>query len=288
MSNQDHYFTFPLAALHGIEITSTPVSILDLCMNCGILSAGIGYQNNNTHEEFKDRLDEVCEKRNIAESVRPGPCTVAAKILVGSALCNVTLGSNSKEHCNKIEQSAAKVAKGGPLVRMSSSSMWAAMGQARWEADPSKDYPDRGISWREFRILCAILSVKVNRQGFCFVGWETIQARACGFTTKDAFKAATVIPDHLAPPLTRKQIRDTADTLEDLGFFARFRMSSGPRGGLMAYSFRHKDHDALGNAVCEAINFRDRANIKANRAKDAEKCLQLLERAKVGPSKDQQ
>jgi len=172
---------------------------------------------------------------------------------------------------------------------MSSASLWAALYQARWEDDPATNpHPDRGVSWREFRILAAILSMKTNRFDFCFAGWEMIQARSCGFTTKEAFTAAASIPDHLAPPLTRKQIRTTCDTLEALGFYARFRMSSGKRGGLTAYSFRHEGREALGNAVCEHINFRDRASIKANRAKDAEKCLELLERAKVGPSSGQQ
>ena len=68
-------------------------------------------------------------------------------------------------------------------------------------------------------------------------------------------------------------------------FFARFRMSSGNRGGYMAYSFRH-DRDALALAVCENVNFRDRADIKENRARDAEKCLALLKRAKAGKPKD--
>jgi hypothetical protein len=54
----------------------------------------------------------------------------------------------------------------------------------------------------------------------------------------------------------------------------------------MAYSFRH-DRDELAKVVCDSVNFRDRAKIKANRKSDAKKCLELLERAKHGPSMGQ-
>ncbi|MEI6654445.1 MAG: hypothetical protein WCP45_06730 [Verrucomicrobiota bacterium] len=293
MSATDHYFTFPLAVLNGEDFDendsapiATPLNCIELALNCGIIGAGKGFKHRHGHDAFKARLEEICEKLDIGKA-RPGPCSDKGEVLVGADICNVQLGNLGASHLEGIAGSSRNVAAGGPLVTMKAGYFWAACEQARAEVDPKKPWPERGVSWREFRILCAILSVKVNRQGFCFVGWETIQARSCGFATKEAFSAATVIPDHLAPPLTRKQIRDTADTLEALGFYARFRMSSGPRGGLMAYSFRHKDQDALGNAVCEAINFRDRANIKANRAKDAQKCLQLLERAKSGPSQGQ-
>jgi len=285
MSATDHYFTFPLAVLQGTKDATTAVDCLELAVRCGVVNAGIGFRKKHTDDEYRERLDEVIEKQKITFKVKR---VDIAHVLVGAALCNVSLGGTGLPYYEAFANDAESVVTGGPLVKMSSTSLWAATYQARWEADTKNPHPERGMSWREFRILAAILSIKTNRFGFCFVGWETIQSRSCGFATKEAFDAAKTIPDHLAPPPTRKQIRTTCDTLEVLGFYARFRMSSGARGGLTAYSFRHKDREELGNAVCEHINFRDRASIKTNRAKDAEKCLALLERAKVGPSQGQQ
>lgn len=279
----DHYFNFPLAALHGIKDETTPLECMELAMYCGLLNAGIGMSNNNP-EEFLERLGEVAADHEIE---RPIPeDSDAAYILVGANVCNVSLANTSSVHLHTIANRANKVPIGGAIVRMSSRFMWAGINQARAEESPSHSVPQQGISWREFRILCAILSVKINTKGFAFIGWETIQHRSCGYTSKSDYKAAERIPYHLQPPLSRKQIRSTCDTLENLGFYARFRMSSGSRGGRMAYSFRH-DREELPVAVCDHVNFYDQQKIKANRAEDAAKCLQLLERAKSGPNRDQ-
>jgi hypothetical protein len=187
---------------------------------------------------------------------------------------------------DSITEKIQKVKAGGALVRMAGKYFWPAFYQARAEAG-KKEWPERGISWREFRILCAILSVKKNRSDFSFIGWETIQHRACGFTSKKAYKDAEVIPDHLAPPLTRKHNQGplvidwrTSDSSPDSS--SRHQK----RGGLTAYSVRHS-REELGDVVCQFSNFRNRAKIKQNRADDAAKCLQLLERAKSGPSQGQ-
>jgi hypothetical protein len=283
MSKTDHYFTFPLAILHGAKsnIPVTPYSCIDLALDCAILGAGRGYRCNHGNEKFAERLNEVYEKLSMATKSRPASHTEKAEILVGAALCGVKLGDTSHAYLERIAEYAGYVTTGGPLVRMKGSYFWAAFYQARAEADPQEPRPEKGISWREFRILAAILSAKTNRVGFAFIGWETIQARSCGYKTKEEFRKAESIPDQLTPPLTHKQIRTTCEALEALGFFARFRFSSGGYGGLMAYSFRH-DRESLGDAVCEFVNFRDRVGIRENRANDAAKCLKLLERAKSG------
>lgn len=282
MSTTDHYFTFPLAALRGIENASTPLTILDLCLDCGIVSAGVGYRKNHKAEEFKERLTEACNTKSMATPSHPKPNTDHAVVIVGAAICGVRLAGTSASYCDRLAKLVRDVPKGGPLVRMSAKSFWSAFYQAEWESDPdAHSHPDRGMSFTEFRILAAILSVQTNSVGFAFVGWEFIQARSCGFSTKQALKDAETIPDHLAPPLTRRKITPICEALEDLGFYARFRFSKGKRGGKMAYSFRH-NREELGDAVCGFINFRDRSNIRANRAKDAEKCLAMLERCKVG------
>jgi hypothetical protein len=277
---KENYFTFPLAVLHGVAKQSNPCDIIELALHCGVISAGIGLYKNDS-DRFREMLDEVVAKHDIKWKNKENSHRSMA--LVGAKLCGVNLGGTYPAYLDGMIDGFSFVAKGGPLVRMAAKYFWPALYQAQAEQLPDKSWPERGISWREFRILCAILSVKTNRAGFSFIGWETIQARSSGFTTKAEIKAATKIPEHLAPALTRKQIRMTCDALEDLGFYARFRFSTGPSGGRMAYSFRH-DRAELAKVVCDSVNFHDRARIKQNRAIDAAKCLELLERAKSGPS----
>ena len=88
---------------------------------------------------------------------------------------------------------------------------------------------------------------KVGR--YVFLGWESIQARACGFKSKAEFaKGMTVLPAH-CNPLSRKVIRNTLETLERTRFFVRFRFSVGDRGGRYAYSFRHATREDLAKSV---------------------------------------
>ena len=284
MSDNGNYFTFPLAVLHAGK---SPLRCIDLAINCGMLSAGKGFRHLNDNEDFEEKIEKICEEQNIGKTARPGSHTEAAEILVGSSICNVTLGRHSRPHLESLTNLVARVPKDGAFVRMKSDFIWPALEQARAEEQPASPWPGKGISWREWRILAAILSVRRNRADFAFIGWETIQARACGFTTKKGLRDAESIPDHLSPSLSRRQIRDTTDQLENLGFYARFRFSTGGRGGLMAYSFRHQRGE-LAKAVCDLKNFGDRAKIKANRAEDVRKCLEMLERAKSRPRSGQQ
>jgi hypothetical protein len=278
--SEEKYFTFPLSVLHGLADPSTSLDCIDLALNCGMMNAGVGLYRND-REKFEEILEEAIEKHDIRWKISAG--SYRSTVLVGAKICGVKLGATSQSNIDIMIDSVNRVQKGGALVRMAGKYFWPAFYQARAECNTENEWPERGISWREFRILCAILSVKRNSNDFSFIGWETIQLRACGFTNKAEFKTAAKIPDHLAPPLSRKKIRATCDALEDLGFFARFRFSKGKTGGYMAYSFRHS-RDELAKVVCDAANFRDRAKIKANRAEDARKCLKLLERAKVGPT----
>ncbi len=158
MSTTEPYFPFPLASLHGIYKLSTPYQILDLCLDFGIFNAGTGYRKNNDSDDFKERLIEACDEKEISISNRPKPNTDHATVLVGAALCGVSLGGTSASYCNKMVDLSSKGPKGGPLVRMSSTSFWAALHQARWEANKAANSrPDRGISFTEFRVLSAIL-----------------------------------------------------------------------------------------------------------------------------------
>lgn len=271
----EHYFKFPLAVLrHG----KSPAQSIDAAVDYGMLNAGIGLRTND-EDGFNDRLVEYCDKHELdAENYEDHN----AALLVGAALCGVILPNPSRP--DLILRKLNVFQKGGAFVTMKAEFVWAALRQARAEEDPSNPYPERGISWREFRILAALLSGKPNSREFTLMGWESIQARAAGFTSKEDFKKATTLPDHITPSLSRKQIVATVNRLESLGFFARFRLSKGKVGGLTAYSFRHPNRVELGNAVIAHTNWKRGSKTNENRASDALQCLNFLERAKSGPS----
>jgi len=286
MSTSDNYFTFPLSVLHGNNSRTTPLECLERALAYGMWSAGRGFRNKYGDARFVGKLNEISDDFGDDDGI--DPLCEEAEYLLGASICNVDLDFSNFSFLTHQVRQAQSVKSGGPLVRMASRSLWAALNQARFEADPTIDRPDHRMSWREFRVLAAILSVRMNSSKFAFIGWETIQAKSCGYAKKAEFSTAFrsrnggKIPAHLEP-LTRKQIRKTCDDLEGLGFYARFRLSTGSRGGLMAYSFRH-DRAALGKAVCDFANFLDRSRVATNREDDAAKCMELLTRAKSEPS----
>jgi hypothetical protein len=83
---------------------------------------------------------------------------------------------------------------------------------------------DRSLSWREFRVLCALLS-KVGSSKYAKCGWQEIVARACGWCGKKDMALATAKEALRRKPLllSREQIRTTLARLESDQFFARFQ-----------------------------------------------------------------
>ena len=274
--SDDKYFRFPLAILQGINengkpCNSTPFDIIDNALSYGIVNAGVGLIKTQGQEHFEEVLadsplwDDELNLDQYAEAA-----------LVGASMCGVKLGGlgNAKAAGGVYERYQKNIF---PLVTMKADIFWSAFYQTGYEQGRRDDRPERGISWREFRILCAILSGKTNRDGFWFGGWQQIQARSCGMLKKP-YKAAKRIPGHLTPPYSQKQIKRTCDTLEALNFFARCRHSKGARGGFMAYSFKQSRED-LREAVARWASFRRGDSVRENRAKDLVHSLKNQERA---------
>jgi predicted transcriptional regulator len=282
----DKYFTFPLSVLRGLEKDTDALSCLDLAINCGAYNAGRGYRNNHDEDKFEEQLERACDHYGFPlEEVEEG-CEALKFYVTGAKVCGLThkgaLDGFSRSANESEKLIVNHTPRKNPFIKMSAKSLWAAVYQARHENNPTQERPKHGLSWREFRILAAILSWPTTREGFTSIGWESIQFRSCGFVNREEFKAAERIPSHLLK-LSRRQIRSTLDTLEELNFFARFRQSTGPRGGRYYYSFRHS-RDELAKAVCDKVNFQDRLRVAQHREEDARKCLELLKRAKSGTS----
>ncbi|MDB4408239.1 hypothetical protein N9150_03365 [Akkermansiaceae bacterium] len=282
----DKYFTFPLSVLHGLAKDTTPLECLELAIDCGACNAGRGYWNYYGDEKFDEQLQMACDFNNFPlEEIEKSSDTFQF-FVIGAKICGVKLPGSLDIFKHRVirfkEFISQTTSEKTPYIRMSAKSLWAAVLQARYEIEPTEERPKHGLSWREFRILAAILSWPTTREGFTSIGWESIQFRSCGFVNREEFKAAERIPGHLLK-LSRRQIRSTLDTLEELNFFARFRQSTGPRGGRYYYSFRHS-RDELAQAVCDKVNFQDRLRVAQHREEDARKCLELLKRAKSGTS----
>lgn len=110
------------------------------------------------------------------------------------------------------------------------------------------------LSYREFSVLCAILSKLGNKaQESCT--WNEIQRRSLGYATaKDMQARFSLRADH-AVPLTRQQIRSTLDVLERNRFFARWAVGKRTACWLTYYSFKMNKHD-LATASVEAFKQR--------------------------------
>jgi len=272
--SEENYFRFPLAILQGLnyyephqdygELPSYS-DIMEDAISYAVINAGIGYKRNKGQEDFEEELEVAIEEiRSDSTHCYEGVSDYTKYALVGASICKVSLKSSfDYDNASWFYQEYSQHVF--PLVTMKAEIFWAAFHQARYE-DNKGDLPARGISWREFRILCAILSVKKNREGFSFVGWQEIQARSCGMLRKP-YKATKRIPEHLTTPYSQKQIKRTCDRLEALNFFTRCRHSKGNRGGFMAYSFKHSPED-LRKAVGRWASFRRGDSIRQNRAAD--------------------
>jgi hypothetical protein len=274
--SEEKYFTFPLAVIRTQN--SSALDCLNLALNCGIMNAGLGYQKNNP-EEFEETYDRIIDEQDIEGDDREE----MQAAIVGAEICRV---SNSNPSQVVRLHKRALIGAGGVYLRMKASFLWAAVRQARWEQDPVlHDRPEHGISWREFRVLAAILSAKESKKGIRVPSVEQIRVRTMGCISKKEFASITSFPDHLLPMLSVKQVGNTLNALEDLGFFARFRLSTGSKGGKLFYSFKHSRTE-LAKVVIDQANFRNRQKIIDHRAADLEKCREGLVREKPGQSQN--
>lgn len=265
------YLKFPLAVL-GSE--RTPAECMRAAVNCAMYSAGIGQRKSNP-EHFEHLLAELAENQNLGISSEDEGL---AEVLVGSHLCNVKIYNLSKAEFGRRYKQARRFAQGA-FVMIDSDKFWRAFYQAMRDAGlPTSG--EGGISWREFRVICAVYSIKPNSKGFVFISTEAIRARANGFLSPKEMRQRGQVAEALRPPLTTKQVRATLDRLESLRFFARVLYSSGTRGGRMAYSIRCTDRNELLQTVKDWVGFRGN-KAKENRDDDrafwAENGRQTLE-----------
>ena len=257
MATTDKYFRIQLHILRDGE---SALEALSACLNYGIVNTGEGERqtqesrdpNNGSDiadvETFLERNSKhpyYAELEKIDES-HPDR-KLYKNAFMGCAMHGVSGGSlgNNVRHFKKVANSDPKQV----YFTIKADLLWGAIYTAR-ETGMNEFKP---LSWLEFRVLAAILSGPGHQDiGYAVLGWESIQARACGFHKKaplqelvkenqeKAKKWGRPVPAALAglpphcQPLGRQTIRNTIDRLEVLGFFARvcFRPET-------EYSFKH-------------------------------------------------
>jgi hypothetical protein len=277
VSEAANYYTAPLSILRSGK---TELEALTNALDVGIVNAGVGFTASKDEEEVEEAMEAAKEKAE--EKGHPGKMPARDilydasgtplhrhdavelwdKALLGWKILGITGGNRTSD-----AQAWLRLHRQGEVFfRIKSEFMWGAIYTARRYAG-GDDTVERPLSWREFRILAAILSGKANSHKFSFLGWETIQARSCGYHTKALFEAnKDSLPEH-CQPLSRWMIRDACDKLEGLDFFARVRYSKGGSGGLSAYSFK-----LTRDGLTEAVNrWRDSNATFQNKVKDHRK-----------------
>ncbi len=246
--------------------STTPLDALKLAIASGIHNAAIGFSKVKSEAEIKNlihaaRLDyDFLTEADFGSS---DDLESIEQLMMGAKIFNLEVPSLGE--ARYLQWLLTRISAPTPFLTMKADYLWSAYNQLRNSADPGKITNIRGFSWREFRVLAAILSAGKNRYGFTFLGWESISVRASGFASKSSVEESK-IPQH-APLLSRKQIRATCDRLEQLKCFTRYRHSKGSRGGLMAYSFRHSRVD-LAKAVWAWEQFNRNSTVTENRARD--------------------
>ncbi len=83
-------------------------------------------------------------------------------------------------------------------------------------------FKNRGLSWREFCVLCAVYSV-IGSKSYCRITRLNIRRRALGCKSEPMFDA--ISPKLAEKPLTASQIRTALESLENRGLFARVQAS---------------------------------------------------------------
>ncbi len=274
MSARESYFRFPLAALSY----GPPLDTLDALISYGVIHAGQGARKSLGEKDFPSFAEvAIPEKKLGPVPLRGTERDLLYEVALGAQMCGVGVQDwrLTREKAEKVSLHVARWmeqhADSRSFVTIKAAWLWQTLDTLLVESgQPPRnvrfDMGTRRISWREFAILCAILSC-VGDKPYAYISSSDVAHRACGFTRAAAFKSAERLPEFL-PELTRKQIDRTLRDLEANKFFLRCRISSGPTGGRTAYSFREMDREVLITELVRRLERRDRKIVDQNRERD--------------------
>lgn len=239
MSASDPYFRFPLSAL---AYGKSPSEALDVIICYSVVSAGIGARQTD-----EDAFAALAAKNSLSgEPDEDAEFDSYEVICAGASLTNVTVKDwRSTYRCYQALVEHSRLFPKSALVTIKAKWVWDTLNTALEEEEkPARNETHGWMTWREFRVLCAVLSV-IGKKSFAWASTATLLHRVCGFTAAASMQGRQTAPH--CPPLTRWMLESTLDRLEELRYYLRVRISKSPtgRGGRTAYSIRHADRAAL-------------------------------------------
>lgn len=260
----DNFYRFPLAllALHPDDPTRTLDEIVCWCIG----DVGIKTTKDKTVEEIRE--EDVWDRSKYSKELdRLKPKNrLQHQLIVGKVTLGVTGGSFGWMEKGWSDCQHFLNAHPGPAVNncanLGNEWIWDCLLGLR-------DGKEGAISWREFRVLAALLS-KIGSSKAKKCGWQEIQARSAGFAGKldHAGAAEAERARRMTLILTQDQIRGTVASLEARKFFCRFAWrKAGSHGGHSWYSFSLQRGE-LAKFIHDSVS-RAESSIAANRAADA-------------------
>ena len=227
MSKADQFLQFPLCALTS---PGEPKAVLDAIISYGLTEAGLAVIRKRGIEADQDT---ICAEDDIDD-------TMAMAQDIGAELCGITLGSRHRclEEYDRVAEFLQEwETRHGTDARV------------RIRRDVCFEVRDGGgMSFREFRILCAIYSL-LGTHAYRAITFQMIGARACGCKSARVKEAEIEARRPLLEPFSIKQLRGTVAKLHELGWFAR--VTPDPHGRVTYYS-----HRMSGDALRERILHR--------------------------------
>src|SRR5688572_11295307 len=251
MAAQDKFLQFPLCAL---ALPGEPKDILGTIISYGLCEAGLAILRTRDAEELK----RLCAEYGLPRSQYDGWALRAA---VGAKLCGIMPGS--------LDACVERHAKLAAHVREREKA-YGTDALVRMRKDVCFEVRDGGgMSFREFRILCAIYSL-LGKHLYRAIRFKMIGARACGCKSEAVMDSELHAGWPLPAPFTIKQLRLTVAKLHELGWFAR--VTPDPHGRVTYYSNRMS-----GGELRERI-FTRRTHSVSFHAEQQRKDAELMER----------
>lgn len=243
----DPYFRFPLGALSW---GGSAIQALAAIIDYSVVSAGIAAEKGNP--EMFAMFSMSVELPDPPQGDQPDEMAWYQYVGIGAEMTRTTVPKWRKALKAYLQVSqyieanfprSALVTIKAPWVLDALNTAWETAGL------PGSSNRTGWITWREFRVLCAVLSV-IGEKPYAWISTATLRHRVCGYTSAISMQGQEP-PPH-CPRLTRWMLEATLARLEELNFFLRVRVSGSPtgRGGRTAYSIRHEKREDLVKLLC--------------------------------------
>lgn len=212
MSKQDYYFQFPLSVLtYADTVHSRCDSIISYCL----CSVGPSLWNNLPDGAQEEKLDLMIEAGG-----KPSELDWEDERHVPIMYARYSMGitGGNIEHDLRVHDAISKHVRDFERRHGKDASL-RIKGNLVFEVRDAK-----GMSYREFAVLCAIYSVVGAKVSPVRITLDTIRARSLGYKSSKALNADVEAGVYKINPclenLTRKQLHDTKDKLHQLRWFA--------------------------------------------------------------------